>query len=236
MSRARIELQPAYVLAQRAYRETSQLVEAFTPAHGRIGLVARGTRGPKSRLRGLLVTFQPLLLSWTESGELGTLIAAESSGRPLPLEGERVFHGWYLNELLTRLLQRHDPHPALYAVYEHTLRELAGAQGEAALRLFELQLLAELGYGLPLAGALDPARRYRFDFERGPQPLPPEAQDGYAGASLIALREARLDSPEALRAARRLLRPALARHLGGRELETPKLLRALRAGARPARD
>ncbi len=149
--RTRIEFEPAYLLVQRPYRETSQLLEAFSAGHGRLGLVARGARGPRSRLRGLLQPFTPLLLSWTESGELGTLTGAESGGAAPTLLGERVFHGWYLNELLIlKLLQRHDAHPRLYQDYVAALGELGGKQAEAALRIFEKRLLIELGYALPL--------------------------------------------------------------------------------------
>jgi DNA repair protein RecO (recombination protein O) len=226
--RERIEFEPAYLLQQRPYRESSQLLEAFTANHGRVGLVARGARGPRSRLRGTLQLFAPLLLSWSEAGELGTLTGAEPGGIAVVLAGERVFHGWYLNELLLRLTERHDPHPRLYRDYGAALSHLAGEHGEAALRIFEKRLLAEIGYALPLEGGLEPERRYRFDLEQGAQPAPAGDPSSYAGASLLALAAERLETRESLREARKLLRSALQRQLGGRELETPKLLRALR--------
>jgi DNA repair protein RecO (recombination protein O) len=227
--RERVEFEPAYLLSQRPYRETSQLLEAFSAGHGRIGLVARGARGPRSKLRGLLQAFTPLLLSWTESGELGTLTGAEAAGSPPALPGERVFHGWYLNELLLKLLQRHDAHPRLYRDYVMALDALAGADAEAALRVFEKRLLTELGYALPLDQELEPELSYRFDLERGASPAVGAGDQVYAGASLIALREERLDTRESLRDARKLLRVALERQLGGRALEAPRQLRALRA-------
>ncbi|MDB5988389.1 MAG: recO [Nevskia sp.] len=233
MNRVRVDFEPAYLLSQRPYRETSQLVEAFTANHGRIGLVARGVRGPKAKQRGVLRPFAPLLLSWTSVGDLGTLTGAERAGMALPLSGERIFFGWYLNELLLRLLQRHVPHEELYAVYQTALAQLpASDQGaEAALRIFEKRLLGELGYAPPLAATFEAGRRYRFDGEH--EAFAIAADDdmrAYAGQDLIALRDERLDTRDALRAARRLLRAALARQLGGRELETPKLLRAMRRG------
>jgi len=227
--RNRIEFEPAYLLAQRPYRETSQLLEVFTPNHGRVGLVARGARGPRSKLRGTLQLFSPLLLSWSESGELGTLRAAESDGAAVALAGERVFHGWYVNELLLKLTERHDPHPRLYRDYAMTLAQLPGDGNEAALRVFEKRLLAEMGYALPLSRELEPLRRYRFDPEQGAQPADPGDADSFAGASLIALAEERLETRQALRDARKLLRAALRCQLAGRELETPRLLRAARA-------
>ena len=226
--RTRIEFEPAYLLVQRPYRESSQLLEIFTRSHGRVGLVARGARGPRSKLRGVLQLFTPLLLSWSESGELGTLIAAESDGATARLVGEQVFLGWYVNELLLKLTERHDPHPRLYRAYIMALAELPGSGGEAALRIFEKRLLAEMGYALPLTTQLDPQQRYRFDPEQGPKPATTADGDSYAGASLIALAEERLETREVLRDARKLLRAAVQRQLAGRELETPRLLRALR--------
>lgn len=223
----RVDLEPGYVLSQRPYRETSLLVEAFCLHHGRVGLVARGARVGR-RPRYELKPFTPLLLSWFGRGELYTLAAAESQDAALALAGERIFFGWYLNELLLRLLQRHVPYEDLYAIYARTLERLPCAEAETALRIFEKRLLADLGYALPLPADLRADRRYRFDAEQGSFAPADEDSRAYSGAHLIALREERLSGHEVLRDARRLLRTALAYQLGGRELETPKLLRAMR--------
>lgn len=226
MSRRTIELEPAYVLSQRAYRDSSRLLEILTLNHGRVGLVARGVRAQKSRLGGALQSFAPLLLSWQAAGELGTLRAVELRGAAIPLSGERIFYGWYLNELLLRLLQRDDPHPMLYALYETLLPQLAGdaTEAEIALRVFEKRLLADLGYALDLPPSLDAQRRYRYVAGSGPI----EDRDGMSGTSLIALREERFDTADARRDARRLLRSVLRAHLGERELTSVRLLRELR--------
>jgi len=228
--RRRVEFEPGFVLANRSYRESSALLEVLTPEHGRVGLVARSARGAKSKLRGLLQPFTPLLLSWTESGDLGSLIAAESAAPVIPLTGEAVFYGWYVNELLTRLLQRHDPHPALYANYADTLPKLAGDHAEPALRQFELGLLAETGYGLELPDDLEAEASYRYAADGSLTFALPRDAGALRGQTLIALRDNSLNptDPECLREARNLLRAALRVQLGGRELETPKLLRALR--------
>ena len=117
MTGARIELEAAWLLSQKPYRETSELLEVLTAGHGRIGLIAKGQRGPKAKQRGGLTMFRPLLLSWLERGDLGTMIAAEAAGPGIELPGERLFHGWYLNELLLKLLVRHDPQPAIHRDY-----------------------------------------------------------------------------------------------------------------------
>jgi len=230
MTRERIQLEPAYVLARRAFRDTSLLIEVFTEHHGRVGLVAKGVRGGKSAKSALLQPLRPLLISWVESGELGTLTGVEPNGFVGELAGERLLSGWYLNELLTLLLQRHDPHPDLFRDYALTLDALASQPLEIPLRTFELKLLAETGYGLNLAGVMEPQAHYVYDWVEGAQPSSP-GPGTFTGESLIALRDGALLQTEHLRSARRLLREALRRQLGGRELRTPKLLRELRAAA-----
>jgi DNA repair protein RecO (recombination protein O) len=228
MARARIELALAHVLRTQPFRDTSLLVEAFSQDHGRVGLVARGARAPKSRLRALLQPFQPLLLSWTEQGDLGSLTGAEAAAPPVTLAGEAVFCGWYLNELLLTLVQRHDPHAQLYADYAEAIAQLPQAI-EPSLRRFELRLLNELGYGLDLPDDLDAGLHYRFDAEEGAVAAPAGAPQVYPGASLIALRDERFDDAAALRDMRRLLNRQLKPLLGTHELESARLLRALRA-------
>jgi DNA repair protein RecO (recombination protein O) len=227
MTRARISLEPGYILNARPYSDTSLLLEVFTRDHGRIGMVARGARAPKSRLRALLQPLQPLLLSWSESGELGTLTKAEGCGEAVVLAGERMFMAWYLNELLLRLLQRNDAHPGLFDFYAQALPQLAGAAAEAALRVFEMRLLGEIGYGIDLPDDVDATSYYTFDEQGGA--LRTQDPNALAGASLIALREENLVAPRDLADARKLLRRALKRQLGERELETPRLLRQMRA-------
>lgn len=225
--RARIQLEPGYILNARPYSDSSLLLEAFTAAHGRIGIIARGTRGPRSKTRALLQPFQALLLSWIAAGELGTLTAVEAQAPPLALSGERVFYGWYLNELLLKLMARSDPHPVLFEHYVVALGELAGAAAESALRTFEKRLLAETGYGLHLPADLRAAALYRYDDEAGP--VETTADQGLLGTSLMALRDDRPLDARALSDARKLLRMLIERQLGGKKLETPRLLREMRA-------
>lgn len=226
--RSKHVLEPGYVLNTRPYQDSSLLVEIFTRQHGRVALVARGVRGPKSRLRALLQPLQPLLLSWSQSGEMGTLTTVESAGVAPVIVGERVFYGWYLNELLLKLTQRHDAHPALFDQYVLSVGRLETAAAEAALRIFELHLLAELGYGLQWPEPLDADQHYAVSSGREPIAVS-ASRDSVLGASLQALREERLDTPQALRDAQRVLKRALHVPLAGKTLETPAMLRALRA-------
>src|SRR6187431_3778228 len=150
----RRENQSAFVLHTYPYRETSLIVEAMTAEFGRVAMVARGAKRPRSELRGLLQAFQPLALSWAGTGELKTLVKAEWRGG-LPLAtGAALLCGFYLNELLLKLLPREDPHPLLWNAYAETLLALTHDARPAAqavtLRRFEVRLLAELGYALVL--------------------------------------------------------------------------------------
>src|SRR3977135_285512 len=137
VERTRQESLDASIRPGYSYRETSLLLEVFTRAFGRVSMVARGARSPRSPLRGVLLAFQPLALSWFGKGELRTLARAEwIGGQPL-LHGEALMCGFYLNELLLRLLPREDPHDALFLRYWETLRELASHRGSgSAPRLF----------------------------------------------------------------------------------------------------
>ena len=200
-----------YVLHTYPYRETSLILQVWTECHGRLGLVAKGARRPKSATRGLLVPFQPLALSWFGRGELKTLKSAEPAAAAMPLAGASLFSAFYMNELLLKLTHRDDPHEGLFAAYDEAIAALrahsrrgpapglaSAAPGvaepataprslEPILRRFELRLLRELGYALELArdvasGApLEPAREYWYVVERGPIAAP-EGEDAPVNA------------------------------------------------------
>ena len=144
----RIHEVPGYVLHATAWRETSLIVQTFTRDHGWVSLVAKGAKRPHSILRAALSVFQPLLLSWTGSGEIKTLTRAECAGIHT-IAGPALMSCWYMNELLFRLLPHEDPHPRLFDAYVMALQGLAAGQAAAgALRRFEWTLLQESGYGL----------------------------------------------------------------------------------------
>lgn len=232
----RVELEPGFILHHRPFRDTSTLLETWSAAHGRVGLVARGARGPRSRLRGVLQPFRPLLLSWQLRGELGTLTGAEPLGvvPRLPAGGDGLMGLYYLNELLLRLTARLDPHPELYEAYATAVGALStGAALAPELRRFEKRLLDALGYGPELrrdaAGReLDPAGSYRYEPTLGLAPCRPETAGALLGASLLALADGTPCGPRALADARRLLRAALDEHLDGRPLKTREMLSRLR--------
>ena len=167
------EAQPAFVLHAYPYRETSLVVETFTRSFGRVPLVAKGAKRPRSALRGLLRAFQPLLLTWGGKSELRTLHKAEWQGGQMALQGTALICGFYLNELLVRLLHRHDPHEQLFAYYQETLEALSSEKDYIPLlRRFEQRMLRELGYALTLdhdvasGKPTDPNEDYCYEIER----------------------------------------------------------------------
>ena len=234
MKAERVVLAPAFLLHQRAWRETSKLLEVWSREHGRIGLVARGARRPSSPQRSLLQPFAPLLLSWSQRGEMGTLIGTEAAGASAMLRGRPLLAAFYMNELLLRLLARQDPHPHLYDAYAYTLDGLAGPNPAGALRTFEVQLLSAIGYGLnlittPDGEAVEAGADYLYDLDAGPRPAQGRKGPGVpiGGRSLLALHGGALDDADDIRSAKRLLAAALERHLDGRALKTSGVMRAL---------
>ena len=237
--RERHDEQRAFVLHTFPYRETSAIVESLSESYGRVALVARGAKRTRSELRGVLQAFQPLTLSWSGTGELKTLIRAEWHGGLPLVTGSALLCGFYLNELLLKLLPREDPHPRLFLEYESALGRLAGGEEQAPiLRQFELRLLAELGYALPLTHEadtgrpIDPAERYYYAFERGPRMRVAEPGRRYPqvrGATLLALARDDYAAPESATEAKRLMREVLDYYLERRTLASRRLVRDLQA-------
>jgi DNA repair protein RecO (recombination protein O) len=218
------------------YQETSQILEVLCAQHGRVGLVARGARRPKSPWRSVLQPFLPLRLSWVGRGPLYTMRGAEAASFAHALDGVSLMGAFYLNELVLNFVRRGDPHPGLFIAYSQALAELrAGGDPEPALRRFELQMLAEVGYGLNLEHdvlndvPLDPDALYEYRLEQGPVPA---AAGGAAltlsGAELLAIGRGDLSSPASLQAAKRLLRSVLAHYLDGKALKTRAVLASMR--------
>ena len=231
----RADHQPAYVLHTYAYKETSLIVEAFTRAFGRVALLARGARRPRSAMRGVLLAFHPLRLGWSASAELGNLISAEWAGALQPLAGRGLMCGFYLNELLLRLLPREDPHEALFDLYARTLSRLSAEKSyPEILRHFEKRLLAELGYAPllerdALSGEpIDPARRYAYQPDKGPVPFRNSSSElSVSGQTLLDLAADDYTRTQTRDEARALMRVLIAERLHGQELHTRSVLMEL---------
>lgn len=228
MTETRVYLQPAFILQQRDYRESSLIIEAFTRDFGRVSMLAKGVRKAKSKSQGLLQPFIPLRLTFLGKAELKTLTDAELAGPFQPLTGLALYCGFYLNELITAFLHKDDPHPELFADYRQCLTDLQQDERlEASLRSFELNLIEKTGYGLQLAydihhrKPVDPLKKYHLDADLSPV----EAEDGiYAGKNLLAIQNRNFSDADALAEAKVLLRHVLDQLLHGKPLNSRKVL------------
>lgn len=233
----RAALQAAFLLHHRDWSDSSRVVELITRDHGRVSLFARGVRRPKSALRAVLQPFMPLLVSWTGGTDGGQLTGAELAGEATALPAARLMSGFYMNELLLKLTLRGDTIVEVFDAYALAIDGLRTGPEQAALRRFEKQLLEHLGYGIDVSGEagsgepLAADRYYHFRPGFGAQAAAGEedgAAGAYLGADLLGLAEERFDSPEVLRAAKRVLREALEHCLEGRGLRSRDVMLALR--------
>ncbi|HUW00374.1 MAG TPA: DNA repair protein RecO [Gallionella sp.] len=234
--RNRQQDEPAFVLHSYPFRETSLILDVFSRHHGRLAMVARGARRPKSSLRGVLMNFQPLLLSWFGKGEVRTLHSAEWQGGQPYLQGTALMCGFYLNELLLNLLARDDPHEQLFDYYRATLYRLANEADHAAtLRCFEKHLLQELGYALVLdreagsAKPIQPELCYRYVVEQGALADNNNESAGFPvfGKTLLDMAADEYADPATAQQSKQLMRILLNHHLGGKLLHTRELIKEL---------
>lgn len=232
----RQDAQPGFVLHSYAYRESSLIVEAITRDHGRVALVARGARRPRSALRGILLSFQPLLLSWSGRSELRTLTRAEWRGAYRPLKGQALMCGFYLNELLLKLTARDDPHEQLFRIYQETLVALGtGGEQSPVLRRFEMSLLRELGYAVILDRDVERdepvarERSYVYVVERGPVRAAGAPRNGVelSGQTLLDMQSGVFTSAATQQQSKLLMRALINHCLGDQVLHTRQLLRDL---------
>jgi DNA repair protein RecO (recombination protein O) len=227
-----VELQPAYILHTRPYRDTSMLVDFLTPEFGRITAVARGVRSRKTPKRNLLNPFTRLLISFQGKTDLKLLTHFEAEGAHFPLTAKHLFSGFYLNELLVRLLPELDAHPEMYSLYEQSLQALSGQQDlEPILRVFEFQLLQELGYGIDFGAdaksgemistqasyCLDPAQGIYSAYAEVPLNFQ------FSGQHINAIAQRDFSLPEVKQTAKRISRILLKPLLGSKPLMSREL-------------
>ena len=238
-SDSRIDHQPGFVLHSYAWRETSLIVETFTREFGRVAVVARGAKRPTSQFRGLLSPFNPIALSWSGKNEIKTLVRAEWLGGMQPLRGDSLLAAFYASELLVRLLARGDAHPRTFASYVDLLRSLScTARHDAALRTFELDLLQDIGYAVPLdrcseGSAIDAGAQYAFAGGQGARRIDANVareSDGgnVSGGTLIAMAARDFGHPQVVSESKALLRQVIRYHLDGKPLNTRRILQDLK--------
>ena len=223
-----VYLQPAFILKQRQYRETSLIIDVLTQDFGRIPVLAKGVRKAKSKTAGVLQPFIPLTLSYFGKTELKTLTHVEVIDSYTKLQGTALDCGFYVNELVSCFLHQHDPHPEVFRHYKNCISNLLDTTNiEAALRIFELDLIEAVGYGLQLDydlyhnKAISPLAHYHFDIEQGPI----EATDGIvSGKTLLAIKSRSLIDSETLYETKILMRKVIATFLNGKPLKSRTVL------------
>ncbi len=232
----RVQDQAAFILHHFPYRDTSQIIELFTRDYGRIAAVSRGSRSAKSKLKGVLQPFRYIQVSWSGKGELVSLNRAEESDIMMPLlTGNALPCGFYINEILMRLLHKHDVHEDIFNEYQQLLVSLTDQQNlEIKLRLFEKYLLQQLGFELNLsheAGSqqtLDAHRQYFYYIEHGPVLAEQHTHSEHlviSGKSLLDFQQGDLSDEKVRREIKSLMRMVVAYYLGNKPLKSRELFR-----------
>lgn len=222
--------QRGFVLHRKAYSETSLLVDLFTEETGRLTVLAKGARAKRSAWKSVLQPFTPLLLRWSGKGSLKILTKAEPASIALPLQQTALFSGFYVNELLCRVIEPETPNGALFQDYLCCLTRLAAEDFvEPALRTFEFQLLQTLGYGMSFthcAGSglpVDSEMTYRYREEKGFIASLIKDNLTFYGRELLAFDAQDFREPSVLQAAKRFTRIALKPYLGNKPLKSREL-------------
>lgn len=226
------EQDQAYVLHSRPYQNTSLIVEVLTRNHGRMSLVAKGARRNKSPYQGVLQPFNLIFINWGGRSEMKTLHKAETTGKSNRLEGESLYMGFYINELIMYLLHKHEEHSGLFDRYHNYLNDMTSTMDpEIQLRYFELDLLEELGYGLSLEQELHSGEPviadnfYHYDMEMGVLAGNSDEQSGItiSGDTLLALANRTLMTDQQKLEAKKLLRQIIDYQLEGRPIKSREL-------------
>ncbi len=234
----RVLLEPAFLLHQRDWRDSSRIIEFLTRDHGRVALFAKGVRRPDRALGALLQPFVPLAVSWSGPGDGGTFTGVELAASPRSPAASCLMSAFYLNELVLKLLGREDPHPDVFEAYAQALAGLTDPADEhRSLRLFEKRLLDAIGLGIDYAHLADGGARvdadtyYHVDPQRGVAPVTVDAgrPGAYRGTDLLSLAGEDLADAASLAAARRLLGAGLAAALDGLELSSRRVAHAIRS-------
>ena len=233
----RVQDQSAYILHHRAFRDTSQILDVITPDYGRLTLMSRGSRSAKSRIKSILQPFHPLVIGWAGKSDMPTLTQVEEKNtKTCLLTGKSLPSAFYVNELMMKLMHKHDVHEQVYALYASVIQLLAEQQViEPILRFFEKKLLEELGFGLSLgidAQTSQPIcaeNEYAYYLEHGPVDLTSVTDETFllklSGKSLLDLESNTLDNVQSLKEAKCLMRLILNYYLGGKSIKSRELFR-----------
>ena len=234
-----IEHEPSFMMHQMPYSETSQIVRIFSQNFGRVDLIAKGSKRPKSKFRSYLQPFLPLQLSWSGKSQLKTLRQAEIHGQYLArIQGKYLCSAYYLNELILSFLRMEDPYPNLFALYTSTLHDFSESKPiEPSLRQFEILMLSEIGYAINFTteahsqNPIETDMDYVFVVEKGFVSKQNQNPDSYGikGHAIKAINEGNFSDQETLIAAKKILRLSIHYHLDGKELKSKKVFKAIEA-------
>ncbi len=233
-----IEGEPAYLIHQRPYSETSQIINLFSRHYGRVDAIAKGSKRPKSKFKSFLQPFSPILVSWSGRSQLKTLRSVDiSSGKQSNVSRKHLMSAFYLNELILSFLTTADPYPDLFDAYSLAINNLSNADSsEIILREFEIQLLTEIGYAINFqteamsSKKIEPNLSYRFIAEEGfVSSVTSSPRDTLIKGSVIqSIDRKDFSQPQTMRAAKRIIRESVKYHLSGKELNTKKVVKSLK--------
>lgn len=227
--------QRGFVLHRREYSETSLLVDFFTENEGRITLLAKGARSARSPLKAVLQPFTPLLLRWTGRSALKTLTKAEPASLTLPMSTLSLYSGFYVNEVLTRVLENQTAYPELFQHYLQCVTQLAVSPErlEPALRTFEFRVLQALGYGVNFAQCaatgkpVEAEMWYQFYDNQGFVASLLQNNRSFLGRDLLAFDCLDFSEKSTQQSAKRFTRLALKPYLGGTPLKSRELFQQI---------
>lgn len=231
----KIELTPAYILHHRDYRESSLLLEIFSREHGRISLIAKGAKRNKKQKGVDFNLYQKYLVSWVAKSELGTLTDIEFEKMMQSLKPEQMMAGFYMNEIVLRLLHKHESHPELFDAYDAAIFSLLNDEPEnIVLRYFEKVLLQSLGYGLVLESDVETGEKiaedkeYCYQLDYGPSSISQEVKSGVkiSGEALLQIDNETLSGVKNITEAKKLLKSILNKYLGAKPLASRQLYQA----------
>ncbi len=229
----RISNERCYVLHSIPFSETSLVVYLFSRNYGRINILAKGARRAKSQFRGKIRPFAESQASWKGRGSVPTLVSFENKWSAVPFAKGVFYCHSYVNELISRLVPHRDPCLPLYDEYHETIQSLAekGADQFSILRIFETNLLRELGYGLALETeddhktAICADQHYIYNLGAGACRSDAAHAEAISGRTLIAIQTGIFDSIEVKQQSRALLTRALEHHLEGRKISSRNIFR-----------
>ena len=146
----------AFLLHQRPYGNSSVMAEMFTLDNGRISVIAKGAKKPKSKFFGVLSPFSKLRITYRGKSELKTLTNVDKEDIFSDSFSKLSYTLLYINELLIKILPQGAPQKELFNLYDKFLLEIKTSNEiDIILRRFEIDLLEMLGYGINFIHEVD---------------------------------------------------------------------------------